>query len=311
MAFPVKPPLVLDKATPAAAVAPIIAAQSEPQTNTGWKACATWVEAAITAQTGLDQANTGWKASATWATPSGTVQAVPDQSNTGGKACATQLAFAAILTDRTATITAQAKPDQTNTGWKACATAAVREVPPEPTKAPVITVAPVEIGSNKPQTPANPSPIHSEPPKGELKTEINSPIHPQPTRQISLKLTGTESGSVDVRISERAGKVQVDVRTPDGQLARTLRADLGDLVGRLDKRGFDAETSIPQNHLALTIRSPERPENNADPGSKQSQGQDSPHPQGERRGGRPRHGRGRGFAEVITERNEETHVNSN
>jgi hypothetical protein len=75
--------------------------------------------------------------------------------------------------------------------------------------------------------------------------EINAAPQPQPARQISLKLTGEDSSSVNVELSEKAGKVQVAVRTADPDLAKSLRTDLGDLVGRLENKGFKTEAWVP------------------------------------------------------------------
>jgi hypothetical protein len=77
------------------------------------------------------------------------------------------------------------------------------------------------------------------------EAEINRVAQPQTARQISLKLTVEESSRVSVELNERAGKVQVAVRTADQDLARSLRADLGDLVGKLEAKGFKTEAWIP------------------------------------------------------------------
>jgi hypothetical protein len=68
---------------------------------------------------------------------------------------------------------------------------------------------------------------------------------PQPARQISLKLVGEDSAKVSVDLSERGGKVQIAVRSADPELARSLRTDLGDLVGRLESKGFKTEAWVP------------------------------------------------------------------
>jgi len=75
--------------------------------------------------------------------------------------------------------------------------------------------------------------------------EMNAAPQPHPARQISLKLMGEDSSSVNVDVSERAGKVQVTVRTADPDLAKSLRTDLGDLVGRLESKGFKTEAWVP------------------------------------------------------------------
>jgi hypothetical protein len=65
-----------------------------------------------------------------------------------------------------------------------------------------------------------------------------------PARDIRLQVTGGER-RVDVRLTERAGQVQVSVRTPDSQLAGALRDDLPSLSARLEQSGFRAETWHP------------------------------------------------------------------
>jgi hypothetical protein len=75
--------------------------------------------------------------------------------------------------------------------------------------------------------------------------ETNPATSTQPTRQISLKLEGTDSQKVAIQLTERAGKVQVAVRTADGGLAKSLQGDLGDLVGRLENKGYKTEAWVP------------------------------------------------------------------
>lgn len=81
--------------------------------------------------------------------------------------------------------------------------------------------------------------------------ETKATIQPQPARQISLKLAGPDSKQVDVQLMERAGRVQVSVRTADRQLAKSLQGDLGDLVGRLENKGFKTEAWVPASRHAL------------------------------------------------------------
>lgn len=73
------------------------------------------------------------------------------------------------------------------------------------------------------------------------KSEINQQVPSPPMREISLRLTNPDSTKVDVRLSERAGQVHVAVRTDDREFAKTLQSDLGELVARLDKRGYNAQ----------------------------------------------------------------------
>ena len=87
--------------------------------------------------------------------------------------------------------------------------------------------------------------LGSSAPKVMPEPETKVVIAPPPTRQISLKLSGDDSTRVNIDLTERAGKVQVSVRTPDHELAKSLQTDLGDLVGRLESKGFKTETWVP------------------------------------------------------------------
>ncbi len=68
---------------------------------------------------------------------------------------------------------------------------------------------------------------------------------PQPARQISLRLSSADSSNVDVQLRERGGQVHVAVRTSDTQLSESLQSELGDLVSRLENKGFKTEAWIP------------------------------------------------------------------
>lgn len=84
-------------------------------------------------------------------------------------------------------------------------------------------------------------PSASNPP---TETVTKDPIPSQPARQISFKLAGASS-NVNVLFTDKAGKVDVAVRTPDPNLTKSLQADLGDLVARLDASGLKTETWAP------------------------------------------------------------------
>jgi flagellar hook-length control protein FliK len=71
-------------------------------------------------------------------------------------------------------------------------------------------------------------------------------------REISLRLGDTASNSVDIQMVERAGHVQVAVRTPDQELTTSLQANLGELVGRLEQKGYKTETWVPAATLHPT-----------------------------------------------------------
>lgn len=69
-------------------------------------------------------------------------------------------------------------------------------------------------------------------------------------RELSVALpapsaNGRQAEQVSLRVVERAGEVQVAVRTADPQLADALRQNLGDLVSELAGRGYRTETWQP------------------------------------------------------------------
>jgi hypothetical protein len=83
------------------------------------------------------------------------------------------------------------------------------------------------------------------PEKPQSNSETNPPNRAQLTRDITVKVEGSEMANVDVRLSERGGKIVVSVRSQSPELAQSLRTDLGDLVGRLESRGYRSDTTIP------------------------------------------------------------------
>jgi hypothetical protein len=102
---------------------------------------------------------------------------------------------------------------------------------------------------------APPQPQHST----TLPSELDnlSVIQTQPIREISFRLAAA-SASVDVQVAQRGGKVQVAVRTADQDLAQSLQTNLGELVGRLEDKGFKAETWAPiaAPHGSAAVREP-------------------------------------------------------
>jgi hypothetical protein len=90
------------------------------------------------------------------------------------------------------------------------------------------------------------------------ETGATHTVPSQPIREVSLRLAVATSTYVDVQLAERAGKVQVAVRTPDQDLAKSLQTNLGELVGRLEEKGFktDVWTPIAAQHDGLAVREP-------------------------------------------------------
>jgi hypothetical protein len=89
------------------------------------------------------------------------------------------------------------------------------------------------------------------PEKTESKPEINPPTQTPPSsRDITVKVNQTDLPNVDIRLSERGGKVLLSVRSESPELTQSLRADLGDLVSRLERRGYHTDTVIPAGSLS-------------------------------------------------------------
>jgi hypothetical protein len=120
----------------------------------------------------------------------------------------------------------------------------------------------------RPQTPSSGSPnaaltlIPSEPGrliKPTFDVQVEAPVRPAavpeenplpgaertPLKQLDLRIPDA-NGGVTVRVQERAGAVQVTVRSVDTQLASGVAEALPELRRGLDREGFRAETWTPQ-----------------------------------------------------------------
>jgi hypothetical protein len=110
------------------------------------------------------------------------------------------------------------------------------------------------------ETPSRQSPPQSRPVAAEEPLSPQAhPVKPEPLRELSLVVPGKQAegrtqGSVEVRVLERAGEVRLSVRTPDTELATSLRQQLGDLVGRLEQTGYQAETWRPAEVSPVATR---------------------------------------------------------
>ena len=165
--------------------------------------------------------------------------------------------------------------------------------------------------------PATPSDPHSQPAACAAAAPVvpnadphSSPVS-QPVREVSLRLAvgGPESSSasVDVQLAERAGRVQVAVRTADQDLAKSLQGNLSDLVGRLEEKGLKTEAWTPAlgQHGGLALQEASSSSANQD-ASHRSGSQDTPpdsrgqHQSGQRRQGRwQAEGEQSGFAAAL------------
>jgi hypothetical protein len=106
------------------------------------------------------------------------------------------------------------------------------------------------------------------------------------TREIAFRLAGPESSTVDVKLIDRAGKLHVAVRSADGELAHTLRGDLPELIGRLEQRGFSAETWTPADHSTIAAHASEGARHESPGNGSHSQEDSGGQPPGDRGEGR-------------------------
>ena len=66
---------------------------------------------------------------------------------------------------------------------------------------------------------------------------------------------------MELRVSSNGPQLRVEVRTPDPELQAPLRADLGQLVSRLESEGYQTEPFVPANPVhALPTRAEWAPE---------------------------------------------------
>lgn len=99
-------------------------------------------------------------------------------------------------------------------------------------------------------------------------------VRPQ---NIDLKIAGADNSQVDVRVSQRAGDVQVTVRTPDGDLAQSLRQHLPELSDRLSQAGVSGDLWQPQTAQAANTGGNDADSRYSDDAQTQQQGQQQQH----------------------------------
>jgi flagellar hook-length control protein FliK len=109
----------------------------------------------------------------------------------------------------------------------------------------VVPAAAITTGMTQPQSvysTAQLSKAAAEAPASEVLETAELPKTPVARSQsIDLKVAGADNSEVDVRVSQRAGDVQVTVRTPDGELAQSLRHHLPELSDRLAQEGIQGD----------------------------------------------------------------------
>jgi hypothetical protein len=83
------------------------------------------------------------------------------------------------------------------------------------------------------------APVHTPPPA----------LRPGLAQQISVRIAEPQAPPVDLHVIQRAGQVQVAVRTPDLAFQSSLRRDLGTLVNSLEGAGYHAHAFAPPGTL--------------------------------------------------------------
>jgi len=130
-----------------------------------------------------------------------------------------------------------------------------------------LETAPIERSETHPAIPtgkivsvaAPDAPIKAEAPSPNPETTEAKPVSPKdamevqtkpeaakgaPVRDMRFEVVGVDR-RVEVRLSERHGEMKMTVRTPDTNLASTLRENLPALSTRLAESGFKSETWHP------------------------------------------------------------------
>lgn len=79
-----------------------------------------------------------------------------------------------------------------------------------------------------------------------LSDKPSSPTAPM--KDISVRVESAKGENVDIRIVQRAGDLQIAVKSADGDITQGLRHGLSDLSNRLNASGYDAETWQPGQH---------------------------------------------------------------
>jgi hypothetical protein len=137
-------------------------------------------------------------------------------------------------------------------------------------------------------SPQRPQPLTPDGPAPQAaRTQIESPLESAkaatPVREIEIQVNRGDQ-RVDVRLTERSGEVLVAVRTPDTQLAGTLREDLPLLSSRLEQAGFRADAwhpgaSAPENRMrAAESQSSNTSSQDSNPSRQGGQEQQQPSP---------------------------------
>lgn len=117
--------------------------------------------------------------------------------------------------------------------FQSAAHAVAADAPPAPA-----APAPTDTSASAPQPTAHTHAIANSEPAARTGT----------ANDLTFSVSGKDQQKVEVRVMDRAGEVRVSVRTPNEELANTLRTDLGSLTGKLNQSGFATEAFAPASH---------------------------------------------------------------
>lgn len=131
------------------------------------------------------------------------------------------------------------------------ATAASQATDPSADRAAAINSMPLPTHAATPSEPASSS-VKSEshpvlmPAVAHMEPVASKPVEPSgSSRDFTVRIPDATDRGTNVRFVERGTEVHVSVRTADSDLAQLLRGGLGDLTGRLQHTGVQAEVWRP------------------------------------------------------------------
>lgn len=130
-----------------------------------------------------------------------------------------------------------------------------------------------------------PQPAAAEPPRTEISETKAGGLLPS-TREISMRIAPPDSPSVDIKLIDRAGSVRVAVRTADSDLSRNLQGGLGELVQKLERQGYAAESWTPPDASTARLHTAQI----NDSGSNQQPGSRDPRDESQQNHGGQQHG---------------------
>lgn len=103
------------------------------------------------------------------------------------------------------------------------------------------------VSPTPPKTNASLESNPSSPPMISLSNEPAS--NQPPVRSLNLRVEGQSGETVNVRLTDRAGQIQVSVSSSDSRTAASLQQDLATLSSNLEKVGWKAEQPAPAPSL--------------------------------------------------------------